>query len=144
MKILLVLDGTQGQIEVDTRKAITMGDPVLDEAIQGTLLLGTRKFPRARFTIETLSGDSRPIAYGRLSPARITGTFMLKGKQMPLATAAEFEPVIGVDGRPRLLVRTAFRIDLRAFDIEGAEGPSPARHTLRFDVNLQFQPRSAS
>ena len=140
----LVLENAAGHIEVDTRSAITMGDPVLDEAIQGSMLLGTRNHPQSRFTIESLSSDGRPIAFGRLSPAQITGTFQLKGKSMPLAAPAEFEPVIGADGRPRLIVRTAFRIDLRDFDIEGADGPAPARHTVKFDVNLAFEPRPAS
>jgi hypothetical protein len=137
----LVLEGAAGQIEVDTRSAITMGDPVLDEAIQGSLLLGARTHPRSRFTIESLSSDGRPIAFGQLSPAQIAGTFELKGRPMPLTAPAEIEPVIGADGRPRLLVRTAFEIDLRQFDIEGADGPAPARHTLRFDVHLQFAPQ---
>jgi hypothetical protein len=137
----LVVEGAEGGVEIDTRSAITMGDPVLDEAILGSMLLGARNHPRASFTIESISGDGQPIAYGRLSPTHITGTLMLKGKQMPLAAPAEFEPVIGADGRPRLVVRTAFRIDLRAFDVEGADGPAPARHTLLFDVNLQFAPR---
>jgi polyisoprenoid-binding protein YceI len=121
-----------------------MGDPVLDEAIQGSLLLGARNHPQSRFTIESLSSDGRPIAFGQLSPARITGIFQLKGKNMPLAAPAEFEPVIGADGRPRLVVRTAFGIDLRDFDIEGADGPEPARYTLLFDVNLQFESKPAS
>ena len=137
----LVLEGARGHIEIDTGDAITMGDPVLDEAIQGSLLLGTRNHPQSRFTIEALSSDGAPIAFGQLSPAQITGTFLLKGKSMPLSVPADFEPVIGVDGRPRLVVRTAFRIDLREFDIEGADGPAPARHTLQFDVNLQFAPK---
>ena len=140
----LVLEGAEGHVEIDTRKAITMGDPVLDEAIQGSLLLGSRNHPQSRFTIESLSSDGRPIAFGQLSPARIAGIFHLKGKRMPLSAPAEFEPVIGADGRPRLVVRTAFGIDLRDFEIEGADGPAPARHTLLFDVNLQFEPKPAS
>ncbi len=136
----LVLEDATGHIEIDTRSAVTMGDPVLDEAIQGSMLLGTRSHPHSRFTIDSLSSDGLPIAFGRLSPAKIVGTFELKGKSMPLDIPAEFEPIIGAGGRPRLLVRTAFRIDLREFDIEGADGPAPARYTVRFDVNLQFEP----
>ena len=137
----LELENTAGAIEIDTRSAITMGDPILDEAIQGVALLNARQFPRAAFDIESISSDGRPIAYGQLSPAAVRGTFMLKGKSMSLAAPAEFEPVIGADGRPRLIVRTAFGIDLRDFDIEGADGPEPARYTLLFDVNLQFAPK---
>ena len=118
-----------------------MGDPILDEAIQGVALLNARQFPRAAFDIESISSDGQPIAYSQLSPAAVRGTFQLKGKSMTLAAPAEFEPVIGADGRPRLVVRTAFGIDLRDFDIEGADGPEPARYTLLFDVNLQFEPK---
>jgi hypothetical protein len=49
---------------------------------------------------------------------------------------AEFEPIIDDSGKPRLLIRATFNIDLRVFKIEGADGPAPARHTLIFDVNF--------
>ncbi len=136
----LVVDGTTGFVEVDTRRAVTLGEPVLDEAVRGSALLGARTFPQARFAIETVSGDGQPLAYGRLTPATVTGTFTLKGASVPLAVVAEFEPVIGADGGPRLLVRSAFQIDLRTFDIEGADGPEPAKYTLLLDVNLKLKP----
>jgi hypothetical protein len=63
-----------------------------------------------------------------------------KGTSVPLAVVAEFEPVIGADGGPRLLARSAFQIDLRTFDIEGADGPEPAKYTLLLDVNLKRKP----
>ena len=129
----LKLDGANGSIVIDTRKAITMGDPVLDEAIQGSMLLYSKKYPTAEFVVENISGDGLPIAFGRLSPAAVSGVFTLKGKQIPLSSKTEFEPVIGEDGMPRLLLRGAFEIDLRVFNIEGADGPAPARHTLLFD-----------
>lgn len=136
----LAVDGTTGFVEVDTRRAVTMGEPVLDEAVRGSALLGARTFPRARFAIEAVSGDGQPLSYGRLTPAAVTGTFTLKGTSVPLAVVAEFEPVIGADGGPRLLVRSAFQIDLRTFDIEGADGPEPAKYTLLLDVNLKLKP----
>ena len=134
----LALDGTTGFVEVDTRRGITMGEPVLDEAITGSALLGSRAFPTSTFQIDSISSDGQPISYGRLTPASVSGTFTLKGKSVPLSTVAEFEPVIGEDSRPRLLIRTAFSIDLRTFDIEGADGPAPAKYTVLFDINLQL------
>jgi polyisoprenoid-binding protein YceI len=136
----LALEGTTGLVEIDTRSAVTMGEPVLDEAIRGSALLGVRTFPHARFVVEAISSDGQPLSYGRLTPAAVTGTFTLKGTSVPLAVVAEFEPVIGADGGPRLLVRTAFQIDLRTFDIEGADGPEPAKYTLLLDVNLKLKP----
>ncbi|HHP7235839.1 MAG TPA: YceI family protein [Desulfobacterales bacterium] len=134
----LKLSGARGFVEVDTRSSVTMGNAVLDEAIRGTVMLYTRKYPTARFTIDSIQGDGRPLAYGRLTPAGIQGQFTLKGTTVPLAVAGEFEPIVGRDGLPKLLVNGRFQIDLRAFDIEGADGPAPARHTLIFDINLTY------
>lgn len=137
----LALDGTTGFVEIDTRSAITMGEPVLDEAIRGSALLGAKAFPQSRFVVEAIRSDGRPLSYGRLTPAEVSGIFTLKGKSVPIAVASEFEPVIGEDGTPRLLVRTAFGLDLRTFDIEGADGPEPAKHTVLIDVNLKMKSR---
>jgi polyisoprenoid-binding protein YceI len=137
----LKLDSADGMIEIDTRTAITMGDPMLDEAIQGSMLLYTKKFPTARFDVEKITGDGLPLVYGRLSPAAVSGTFTLKGKDVPLNAKMEFEPIIGEDGKPRLLIRGAFTIDLRVFNIEGADGPAPARHMLILDLNFILKER---
>ena len=132
----LLVDGSTGSIEIDTTTAITMGEPSLDEAIRGAMLLYAKKFPTARFVVDTVSSDGRPIAYGRLTPAFVTGTFTLKGKSVPLNLKSEFEPIIAQDGKPRLLIRGAFTIDLRYFNIEGADGPAPANHTVLLDLNF--------
>ena len=137
----LILESANGFIEIDTRSAITMGDPVLDEAIRGSMLLYTKNFPTAGFVVENITGDGLPLAYGRLSPAAVNGIFTLKGKKIPLSSKMEFEPVIGGDGKPRLLVRGAFKIDLRVFNIEGADGPAPARNILLLDLNFILKER---
>ena len=136
------VEGTQGFVEIDTRSAINMGDARLNEAIRGSMMLYTKKFPFATFKVEKVSGDGRPISYGRLSPAVVEGVFELKGKSIPLTSMAEIEPILGEDGKPRLLIYGNFKIDLRTFDIEGADGPAPARHTLLFNLNLILQEKS--
>ena len=136
-----LVSGAQGFVEIATRGNITMGDPRLDEAIQGSIMLYSKKFPAARFDIEKISGENQPISYGRLSPAFVTGKFTLKGKSIPLTSMTQIEPVMDEDGRPRLLVSGSFKIDLRTFNIEGADGPAPARHMLLFDLNLILQER---
>ena len=131
-----IVSGVQGFVEIDTRGNITMGDPRLDEAIQGSMMLYSKKYPAARFDIEEISGEDQPIAYGRLSPAFVAGKFSLKGKRIPLTSMTQIEAIMAEDGRPRLLVSGSFKIDLRTFNIEGADGPAPARHILLFDLNL--------
>ena len=54
----------------------------------------------------------------------------------------EIEPILGEDGKPRLLIHGTFKIDLRTFNIEGADGPAPARHTLLFDLNFILQEKT--
>ena len=135
----LKVNGASGYIEVDTRKSITMGDPVLDEAILGSVMLYAKKFPTAKFVVDRITGEDQPIAYGRLTPAAVSGTFTLKGHSIPLTSRIELEPVIGDDGQPRLIVQGNFKIDLTVFDIEGADGPLPARNTLLFDVHFILQ-----
>lgn len=138
------LSGAKGYVEVDTRSAVTMGNAVLDEAIRGAVMLNARKHPTARFTIDAIDNDGPPLAYGRLTPAGIRGQFTLKDTTIALSAAGEFEPVVGPDGRPRLLVRGRFQIDLRDFDIEGADGPAPARHILIFDIHLTYGKMAAA
>ena len=132
----LMVDGATGFIEIDTTTAITMGEPTLDEAIRGSMLLYAKKFPTAGFVTDKIHSYQQPIAYGKLTPSVVIGTFTLKGKRTPLSTKLEFEPVIAADGKPRLLIRGGFKIDLRFFDIEGADGPAPANHTVLLDLNF--------
>jgi polyisoprenoid-binding protein YceI len=131
--------GAKGFIEVDTGSSITMGDPVLDEAIRGSIMLNTKTHPTSKFIIESVGSENRPIAFGQQTAAQIQGLFTLKGKTVPLTSMAEIEPVIADNGKPNLLIRGKFKIDLRTFQIEGADGPSPARHTLLFDANFRLR-----
>jgi polyisoprenoid-binding protein YceI len=132
-------DGATGSIEIDTRTAVTMGNPLLDEAIRGSMMLDSKNHPKATFVIESIKSSGQPIAFGELIPAGINGTFTLKGKSIPLTSAAEFEIIVGEDNAAALLIRSAFRIDLRTFEIEGADGPEPARYTLLFDANFKMK-----
>lgn len=133
------LEGARGFVEVNTGIAVTMGNAALDEAIRGSIMMNSKNYPTSRFDIESISGDGRPIGYGRLSPTIIKGDFFLKGKRKSIAARGEFEPVVGVDGLPRLLLRGSFRINLLEFQIEGADGPAPARNTVLFDINMTFR-----
>ena len=131
------LTGTKGFIEADPL-SVTMGESQLDQTIQGSLFLYSKKYPKAEFIIGKVSTDGQPLGYGRLSQVSVSGIFTLKGKSFPLTLNTEIEPVIGEQEKPLLLARGSFQIDLRDFDIEGTEGPAPAKYTLELDINLKM------
>ncbi len=133
-------EGMTGHVEMDP-KTVTMGVPDLDKALQGSVFLHTKEHPVSRFVIRSAGGDGHPIAYGRLSPASVTGDFTLRGNTLPLTVTADMEPIINRDGEPRLLVRATFQITVTEFGVEGADGPSPANETMLFDTVLRFHPR---
>lgn len=134
------LKNAEGFIEVDTSSAVTMGEPALDEAIKGSMMLYAKKFPAARFEIASIGSKSRAFEFGQLSLASMNGKFTLKGKTIPLTVPTQIEPVIGSDNQPQLIMQSAFSINLSRFDIQGAQGPPPANHTLMFEVNAVLKP----
>ena len=138
------LDDAGGSIVIDTRSAVTMGNAVLDEAIRGSIMLYSKKYPDAKFVIESIESGGQALAFGKLIPTSVIGAFTLKGKSIELTCPAEFELVIGEDDTPNLLIRSTFKIDLRTFNIEGADGPEPARFTLLFDVNAILKSKEKS
>jgi polyisoprenoid-binding protein YceI len=138
MKAERELAGATGYIEADPL-SVTMGVPDLDSSIQGKGYLDSSAHPVSRFELTSIETEEK-LAYGKLTPAQVNGRFKLKGVEVPLSIRAEVEPVIGPDGKPRLLGRGSFSIDLKSFKISGADGPEPQRNTILFDINLKLKP----
>ena len=134
-----VLEGASGFVEVDPR-SVTMGVSDLDKSIQETEFLDSAKFPMVRFTIESISSTPRTVSFGELTAAQVQGRFELKGVTVPIFFVAEVEPVAGHDGQPRVWVRGSFQINLIDFQVQRADGPAPANHTLIFDIHLKLKP----
>ena len=133
------IDNATGFFEVDP-STITMGEADLDEALQGSVFLHTKKYPAGKFTIGSITGDGQEITFGQITPASVTGTFTLKGQTIPLSPSMELEPILNQDKEIRLQVRGAFEINVRNFNIEEAEGPEPARHTLLINYHFVMKP----
>lgn len=125
----------KGFVEVDMT-SVTMGEPDLDDALQGSIFLETEKYPFARFDLKSVDGDRRSFGYGKLATGTITGQFYLKGVTVPMTLPMEMEPILDERGKPQLWLRGTFHINLSRHDIEGADGPEPERNTLVIDVNL--------
>jgi len=117
-------------------KSVTMGESMLDQVIQGSSILDTKNHAVSTFVIQSGADDGRPLEFGHLSQVAYNGLFRLKGKTVPLTAAVELEPVLSETGNLELLMRGTFSIDLHLFDIDGADGPAPANHTLVFDTNF--------
>jgi polyisoprenoid-binding protein YceI len=136
----LAMSGMRGKFEADP-KSVTMGEPLLDETLQGPTILDVGRHPTSRFEISSARSSST-LAWGQQSDVVMTGVFHMKGKQVPLNAQATVEPLIGEHGKARLLMRGRFQLDLQHFGIKGPDGPAPATHTLVFDFEFAFSQKN--
>ncbi|ANM29505.1 hypothetical protein ABI59_07790 [Acidobacteria bacterium Mor1] len=135
------LQGAKGWIETDT-SSVTMGEQTLDAAIHGKMIL-VKRFPDARFELAEVSAPEEPLRFGNLSRVAAKGTFTMMGQEIPLDVAAQLEPIVGDDGKPRLHVQAGFEIRLmEPFGVEGPDGPAPANDTLQFHLDVLMLPDS--
>jgi len=141
----LSLDQGRGSFSAEMA-TVTMGDPDLDHTLHdSSLFLNAAKFPTSTFVIQSIAAEPPArLAYGELAAMTMSGTFALKGVSIPLAARAMIEPMVASDGKPRLLLRGAFKIRLSPFEIDGpdpAEDGSLAHDTLLFDFDFTLKPR---
>jgi polyisoprenoid-binding protein YceI len=120
--------------------SITMGEADLDDALQGAIFFHARKYPTVTFTLASVSSDQGKPIFGILIPTRLKGSFTIKDATIPLSLPAEIEAVVRPDEQPGLILRGTFEIDLNRFEIEKADGPTPANHTVLVDVHLTMSP----
>ncbi len=137
----LALNGLRGTIHADPM-SVTMGEKDLDKALHtGSLFLDADTYPTSRFVIESVDTHSAGarLAYGEMVQAMMHGTFTMKNVPITITVPTLFEPVVGADGKPRLVMRGGFEIPLTPFNIEGPDGPSPAAETLVFEFDLMLR-----
>jgi len=141
----LAVDSLRGAFAADP-KTIDMGESDLNDALQGKSFLESKTFPEASFTIKEVDSDYA-LAFGTLATFTMRGTFKLKGKEIPLTVVGDLEPTVSpgagsdTSAEPRLRLRTAWSLDFSPWKIEQADGPTPQRHTLNFDLNLLLKPK---
>jgi len=140
----LAISSLRGSFTADP-KTIDMGESDLNDALQGKSFLESKTFPQASFTIKEVDSDYA-LAFGNLATFTMRGTFKLKGKEIPLTVVGDLEPTVSpgagsdTSAEPRLRLRTAWSLDFSPWKIEQADGPTPQRHTLNFDLNLLLKP----
>ncbi len=135
----ITINNARGQFVIDA-KSLSMGDAGLDKALQGRMFLNTKKYPESKFVIESIKGDGKPLAFGELKPITVSGIFTLKGISINLTPSMQIEPILGNDMKPRLIISGDFKLNLRNFNIDDADGPEPANHTLILDFYFIMKP----
>jgi len=112
-------------------KSIDMGEADLNDALQGKSFLESKTFPTATFTIDEVESDYA-LAFGTLATFTMRGTFQLKGKKIPLTVVGDLEPAV---------LSASWSLDFSPWKIEQADGPTPQRHTLNFDLQVTLKPK---
>lgn len=134
------LEGATGELTVDV-ESITLGVEDLDQVVKSVVMLNAKKFPEASFRMQGFSVIEGRLQYGSQVRATVTGTFVMKGKEIEIAVPSIWEPVVNADGESRLLVNGTFTIRLlEPFGIKGPDGPSPQKDTLNFFFAVELEP----
>ncbi len=133
------LTGATGRF-VAAVKSLTMGEEDLDEAIHTTMLM-TADHPEASFTFDKIESRFERIAFGRVTPATLVGRFTLMNKTIDLAAAASVEPIIGDDGRPRLVIDGSWQLNQKKhWGLDGPPGHDTASNTMVFRCHIVLAP----
>lgn len=119
---------------------LTMGDPELDEAIQGMLKM--MEFPESRFDFQSITQVENPaLAYGFPTQIQAQGVFHFMGVAAPQEVDATLQPMLDDEGLPRVLVNAQFSIRLKEkYGVKGPDGPEEAKDTVVFDLNFLLKP----
>lgn len=137
----MFLDGSTGWIKADP-KTVTMGEPDLDKALQGSTFLHTEQFADSRFELKEVSSDGQPISPGVTTSAELRGVLTMKGVTIPLTFNAEFTPAHDKNGNGQLVMAGKFTIPLEPFDLEGPDPTQDASKQLDFRFRFTFTPTS--
>ncbi len=120
--------------------AVTMGEPDLDEYIHSGMLKG-REHPDATFVFHKIESEMTGLDFGPIIPAKLLGTFTMKGLPVDLAVPVSIEAFVGGDGRPRVSISGTWSIRLsEPYDITGPDGPKDAADTLVYRCHIILEP----
>ncbi len=135
------LTGMRGEFIADPA-SITMGEADLDRELLGSDMLDVKRHPQSRFVMQSISGDTRPLAVGEVRELRLAGEFELKGRRVPLECRALLEPMVDEAGAVRLSLQAGWSLDISAFGLEGPPGPKQSQNQMLFQLLVEFAPGS--
>ena len=119
---------------------VTMGDEGLDDAVRNKMLKMSN-FPKASLQFEKVLGGETPLEFAKAQDIIVKAAFKMIGLTIPVEIPARMEPVLNSDGELRLQVNASFELPLfEKFQIEGPDGPSPAKDILQFYLKFYLKP----
>ena len=135
-------DNASGRIVAHT-PTITMGEPMLDETIRGSMILNIKKHTESFFTLEGMAPASSEtaVSFGTQTPVFLKGQFTMRGITIPLDVLATLEPVVNGDGKLRMILSAEWSIRLiEPCGIEGPDGPAPENDTVLYAATIVLKP----
>ena len=126
-----------GSFEVETQ-SLTMGAADFDAKILKKYIKAY-KYPLSSFEFEGLK-DITALEWGTPTQVRVPGKFRLMKYKKPLMIEAQLTPILDENGKALLEVRASFELNITDdFNIDGPDGPDPARKMMVFNTNFLMQ-----
>ncbi|MEM7036259.1 MAG: YceI family protein [Bacteroidota bacterium] len=121
-------------------EALTMGDESLDHSVHNIIAIADH--PKASFTFQKMNFvEQENLTFGMMTQFSVKGEMDFYGVKAPIDVAAQMEPVLNEAGEPRLQVYATFELRLKErYDIDGPDGPDPAKDTMKFYLNFLLKP----
>lgn len=133
----LSMQGAQGKFVVNI-KDVTMGATDFDYEVQNKMLkMGL--FPDAHFEFLELKTPVLPLQMGEEQKMEVVGKFTMLGISTTLDVETSIEPYMDENDSPKLGVNCTFQLPLfDTFQVDGPDGPSPARDILQFYMQFNL------
>ena len=122
-----------------TMKSLTMGEESFDKKVLKEYVKA-RSNPKSIFTTNEII-NPEPLEWLKTTSITATGSMSLMKKSKPITVEANITPYIDQAGDEVLLVQANWSMNITdGWDIEGPDGPDPAKKTLEFSMNILMQP----
>lgn len=135
--------GSKGKVGVDM-SSVTMGEDDLDKELLEPGMLGAKDHPEASYDYVITAWSGGDPREGKAGQAVLSGTFSFKGKSTEREVVADFKTLPAQAGGGWLWMQADLPLDIRPYGVEEADGPAPARHTVKVVVNLILEMKSGA
>ncbi len=132
------MEGATGKFVVDIGD-VTMGSDDFDKEVHYKML-NRKSFPEASFEFVRVNGVKDELKLGVSQKMEVEGVFTMMGIPIPIVVDTEIEPFMAKNDVPKLQVNCTFQLPLfEKFNVEGPDGPSPAKDVLQFYMQFNLE-----